>query len=138
MADSAEIVGDDFVVVHDHGTTTLSLAVPLDGLDAWLDMDVNMPWREFHNFMRDQVMPAATRDQVAAIEATDAPFALALVRGWGNALNDRLGKSLSLSPFGAESELLSPPTSGSVTDFEPIAPEPTVRPRRSRSTPKPS
>lgn len=138
MADSAKVVGDDLVVVHNQETVRLSLAVPLDGLDAWLEMDTQMPWREFHNTIRDTIMPAATRAKVVEAEAADSVFAFALVRGWANALNERLGKALSFLPFGEESEPPLPPTSGSDTGSEPTVSEPTVAPKRPRRTRQPS
>ena len=135
MADSAEVVGDELVVAHNQETVRLSLAVPLDGLDVWLEVAPDMPWRDFHNVIRDRVMPQEVREQIAAIESRNAAFAVALVRGWANALNDRLGKALSFSPFGEESEPLSPPTSGNDTESTPTALEPTPAPKRSRRTP---
>jgi hypothetical protein len=136
MPDTAEVVGGDLVVTHDGSTFRLSLAVPLEALDVWLAASVEMPWREYHNMLRDQVMPTSAREQVVALEATDAAFAIELVRGWANALNDRLGKALFSAPFGAESAQPSPPTSGSDTASEPTEselPAPTRSPRRTRS-----
>jgi len=138
MPDSAEVVGDELIVVHNQQTVRLSLAVPFERLDVWLAMEVDMPWRKFHNAMRDDVMPESAREQILEIEPRDSVFAVELVRGWANALNDRLGKSLSLPLFGEESVPPSPPTSGSGTDSTPTEPEPPAQPRRSRSTRKPS
>lgn len=134
MPDTAEVVGDEFVVVHNQQTVRLSLAVSLEALDAWMGIDDDMAWRQFHTEMRDRVMPAQARERILAVETEDATFAVALVRGWANALNDRLGKSLSLSPFGEPSGPPLPPISGSGTESTPTEPEPTAPPKPLRRT----
>lgn len=136
MADSAKVVGDELIVSHNGGTVRLSLAVPAEGFDRWLEFDTAMPWRELHEAVRDQVMPASAREQIVAAEQSDALWAIALVRRWVWALNERLGKSLSLSLFGEESEPLSQPTSGSDTGSAPTESEPTAPEKSPRSTRK--
>lgn len=133
MEDSVEVVGGELVATHDGRTVRLSLALPLEKVDLWLEMKPD-GWWEMHQQVRDAIMPSSARDQIMAEEAVDSLWAIELVRRWVAALNDRLGKVLSISPYGSMSALLSQPTSGSDTDSTPTEPEPTVPPKSPRRT----
>ena len=135
VADSFEVVDGHLVAVHGGRTVRLSLAVPLERFDAWLELEAGS-WWEMHTAVRDRIMPVEAADVVRAEETLDAVFGVELVRRWVAALNERLGKVLSISPFGDRSGQPSPPTSGSGTESEPTEPEPTAPPRSSRSTRK--
>ena len=138
MADSAEVVGDELVVVHNQETVRLSLAVSLEQADVWLNLDTTaddrMGWREFHSFIRDRIMPESARAVMGEVEANDFVWAVALGRRWVAGLNERLGKALSLSLFGVDIVQPSPPTSGSGTGSVPTGSGSTAGPKpRSRT-----
>ena len=133
MSDSFEVVGGELVATHDDRTVRLSLALPLDRLDQWLEITPG-GWWEMHQQIRDQIMPDSVREQVQAEETLDAMYAVELVRRWVAALNDRLGKVLSISPYGEVTEHLLQPTSGSDTDSTPTEPAPTTPPKSPRRT----
>ena len=133
-----DVVGDELLVTHNGETLRLSLAQPWERFDRWLELKDN-GWYELHGAIRD-TMPDSARDQVIALQATNALLAVEVVRRWSGALNARLGKCLSLLPSGESIEQPSPPTSGDDTasgsnSETPGSPKPSRRtPRRSSAT----
>ena len=120
MVDDYTTAGDVLIVP---GGARLSLAVPMAVLDVWLEIDeAALSFRQVHDRLRDEVMPADAREHVVAVEAVDGVLAVEIVRRWSRALGERMGKSLLLSPSGASTEPPSPPTSGSDSDSEPQTP----------------
>ncbi|PFG16275.1 hypothetical protein ATK74_0809 [Propionicimonas paludicola] len=123
QADDWEVVGDELVVPNG---PRLSLAIPLDHLDVWLDMENSAGWRAQHDRIRDQVMSDQAADAIRELERTDSMLAVQAVRRWVWALNERLGKSLDLLLSGGPTEQPSPETSGSDSDSEPTEPASTT------------
>lgn len=115
MAVECIVSGDALEVARDGGTVSLSLALPLDRLSAWLDIGTEVGWWELHQTIRDEIMPDSQRDYVQGLEAIDALDAVLVTRDWSAALGGRLGKVLSLPSSGDSTGQLSPPTSGGDT-----------------------
>ena len=130
------VVGGDLIVTHAGVDTPLSLEIPMTLVDAWLEIPDAGAVREIHSRIRDEAMPPAAREVVLAVESVDGVRAMEMVNRWSRALGERLGKCLSLPGSGENIAQPSQPTSGSVSESEPIASEPTPTPaprKRTRS-----
>lgn len=133
MPDTFEVVGDDLLVTHGTSTERLSLAVPMDRVQIWIDrVDGGVP-AENHSIVRDQVMPDAAAAYVREVEQIDGVRAFAIVARWSNALRESLGKALLLPGYTESTEPPSPPTSGNDSGSDSPTPS-----RRRRSKPSPA
>lgn len=116
MSVSCKVSGDALVVTRDEATLRMALAVPIDRLEVWLEIDQDAPFWNVHQTIRDDVMPDEARDQLATIESVDAVDAVQVTAEWSRAIGVRLGKALSVSSSGVIIEQPSPETSGSDTE----------------------
>lgn len=112
MAVSCMVAGDSLEVTRDGEIFRLPLVVPIDRLSVYLEIPSEMGFWEAHTTIRDTVMNDAARDAVQALEAIDGVDAVEAVRAWLVALGGRLGKALSVSSSGANTEPLLQPISG--------------------------
>lgn len=116
MAVECIVSGDTLEVARDGKTYSLSLAVPIDRLSVWLDLDNDDGFAVLHQKIRDDVMGPAAQKFVGLVEQVDGIDAMEVTRSWSVALRGRMGKALSLSLSGDSTEPTSPPTSGSDTE----------------------